>query len=337
MTVLYIGQFTKGTTSRMRAQEIQCILKPSVFDVIDTNIPFFETHKIIRSLGFQYKKGPLISKVNSYIKNQIPHTNYDLIWIDKGIYMEVSTMKMLKEKTKKLVHYTPDMAFYANKSKYLEHSLPYYDYCISTKTAESKFYLNLIPKQKLLMTTQGYSEKIHKPFHRFEDKDDAVVFIGLAEAHRFEIAKHLLKADLQLKLVGKKWQGFVNRHQRFQHLNYLGETIYDEAYSALISSSKFSLGFLSKQFPEYHTTRTFEILACGTALLTEANPETMAFFDDDEVIFYKNPGELIEKITYYIDHDDELEKLINKGREKVVKSGYDYQNILANVLQKVLR
>ncbi|MGB3545567.1 MAG: glycosyltransferase, partial [Saprospiraceae bacterium] len=126
------------------------------------------------------------------------------------------------------------------------------------------------------------------------------------------------------------------KHKRNGHLTYLGDAVYDDDYSALISSSKFSLGFLSKHFPEYHTTRTFEILACGTALLTERTPETLAFFKDDEVIFYKNKDELIEKIKYYKNHDEELEHLINKGREKVVKSGYDYHSILSKVLQTVL-
>ena len=261
---------------------------------------------------------------------------YDLIWIDKGIFMELQTVKLLKTRTQKLVHYTPDMAFYGNRSKHFENSLSYYDFCISTKTAESNFYLNSISKEKLLMTTQGFCGNIHKPYHKFEDKDDAIVFIGLAEPHRFKIAEHVINANLDFKLVGKKWQAFVSKHKQNGHLTYLGDAIYDDDYSALISSSKFSLGFLSKHFPEYHTSRTFEILACGTALLTESNPETLAFFKDDEVIFYKNKDELIEKIKYYKNHDEELEHLINKGREKVVKSGYDYHSILSKLLQKVL-
>lgn len=337
MRVLYIGQYTKGTTSRMRALQIENILKPVHFQVIDTNVPFMEISKILRSLGFYFKRGPLVSKINNYIRSQIDHHKYDLIWIDKGVYMEISTMEILKEKSVKLVHYTPDMAFYANQSRYFRKSLSFYDYCISTKSAEATSYLKFIPQEKLLMTTQGFEANIHKPFHNFDDKEDAVVFIGLAEQHRFDIADELLEAGIQFKLVGKKWSSFVKRHQNDDNFEFLGEVAYDEEYSQLISSCKFSLGFLSKNFPEYHTTRTFEILACGTALLTEENPETLAFFEEDEVIFYKNTEELVEKIRYYMSHDEELKKLIQKGREKVVCSGYDYHSILSKLLEKILK
>lgn len=337
MKVLYIGQFTKGTTSRMRALQIERILSPSTFEVIDTNIPFLELPKILRSIGFQFKKGPLISKLNTYVKNHIHLLFYDLVWIDKGVYIQTSTMELLRQKCGKLVHYTPDMAFYANKSALFVKSLPFYDYCISTKSAEAEAYLKLIPKEKLLMTTQGFEENIHRSHHQFGDKDNAVVFIGLAEPHRFEIAETLLEAGIDLKLVGKKWESFVKRHQHKENFKFLGEAVYDEEYSRLISASKFSLGFLSKNFPEYHTTRTFEILACGTALLTEANPETLAFFEEDEVIFYKDTEELIEKIKYYTTHDEELKQLIQKGHKKVACSGYDYHTILTKLLNKILK
>ena len=72
-------------------------------------------------------------------------------------------------------------------------------------------------------------------------------------------------------------------------------------------------------------------------MLTEANPETLAFFEDDEVIFYKDTDELVQKIKYYSRHDDELQQLIQKGREKVVRSGYDYQSILTTLLSEVLK
>ena len=32
--VLYVGQYTKGTTSRMRAQTLQALVKTNVFDII---------------------------------------------------------------------------------------------------------------------------------------------------------------------------------------------------------------------------------------------------------------------------------------------------------------
>lgn len=333
---LYIGQYSEGTTSRMRANQLVALLKPNNAEIIDTHVPFLKTNKLIRSFGFRYKLGPLIKTVNDYIQQNLKSEYYDLIWVDKGVYIKPNVLAELKRKAGKIIHYTPDMAFYENNSRYFEETMKDYDYCITTKTAEIKEYLKRIPESKLLITTQGFSKDIHKPFHQFKDKDDAVVFIGLAEPHRFRILEKLLQAGINIKLVGKKWESFLEQHKHCEHLTFLGNSIYDEEYGKLISSSKFSVGLLSKRFLEFHTTRTLEIPACGTALLTEKNQEIASYYNDNEVIFYKDPDDLVKKIKYYLNHSDELEKLINRGKHKVYSNGYDYESILGELLKRIL-
>ena len=114
--VLYVGQYTKGTTSRMRAQTLQALVKTNVFEIIDTHVPFYNTHRLWRSFGFRHKRGLLINNINKYIVAALKEEAYDLIWVDKAVFITPKTTKLLKQITSKLVHSTPDMAFYANKS-----------------------------------------------------------------------------------------------------------------------------------------------------------------------------------------------------------------------------
>src|SRR5690606_15377953 len=104
----------------MRAKTIYRILEPSVFDIIDINIPFFNSSHIWRTFSFRLKKGPLIKKINSYVLSCIDFrdslSNYDLIWVDKGVFLKPEVVRRIKEITKKLIHFTPDMAFYENRS-----------------------------------------------------------------------------------------------------------------------------------------------------------------------------------------------------------------------------
>ena len=336
MKILYIGQYTKGTTSRMRGEAIKEILCPNIFDVIDTHLPFFNTSKIWRTIGFRYKSGPLITNTNKYIIASLKEEIYDLIWVDKAIFITPNTTSLLKQKTSKLVHSTPDMAFYANKSKLFYASLPFYDFCITTKTIELDIYHKYLQKPKVLFMPQGFSKKNHKPHYSFSQKEDAIVFIGLAEPSRFKIAETILANNLTLKLVGFGWGSFAARHKDNKNLQFLGTALYGEDYSHLISSSKFALGLLSKQFKELHTTRTFEIPACGTALVTEQNHEINGFFEDDEVIFYDNYDQMISKIKYFFKQEQELEDLTNKGFQKVHNLGYDYTTIISNILNQIL-
>ena len=334
--VLYIGQHTLGSTSRMRADVISEIFGENEFDFIDTNIPFYKTIRVFRTLGFRYKIGPLIKAINNYIKRNLNRSNYDLIWIDKGVFVQLDTIKLLKEKTKNLVHYTPDMAFYANKSKHFELSLPLFDYVITTKSVEIDEYLTKTSKEKLILTTQGFSKDIHRPYHKFTEKDNSVVFIGLGEPSRFEIASFLINNGVNVKLVGKGWRKFVNNNRENKYLNFISEGVFGEDYSKLISSSKFALGLLSKNFPELHTTRTFEIPACGSVLITESNKEIISFYNNQEVIFYNSPEEMIFKIKYYQNNSKKLEELTNNGYDKVINSGFDYNSILTQLLTTIL-
>jgi spore maturation protein CgeB len=321
----------------MRAETIQKVIQPDDFQVIDTHVPFFKTNGVFRSLGFRYKIGPLISATNNYIVNHLKASSFDLIWVDKGVFITPKTIKLLKSRTKKLIHFTPDMAFYANQSKLFNSSISSFDYLITTKTKELEVYEKHVPKENILIATQGYDKDIHKSYHTFEEKDNAIVFIGLAEPSRLEIAEYIINQNLTLKLVGKGWSSFVEKHQANKNLQFHGDAVYSENYSKLISSSKFALGLLSKRFPELHTTRTFEIPACGAALLTEKNSETLEFYNTNEAIFYENHTDLVDKIMYYIDNQSALKELIMSGHQKVKSEGYDYESIIKGLLKSILK
>lgn len=339
MDFLYIGQYTPGITSKMRADQLNEILTPESFEIIDTHQPFFKTSKIFRSLGFRYKRGPLVANTNRYIRQHLkscPVEEFDLIWVDKGVYITKETTTLLRQKSNKLVHFTPDMAFYGNKSRHFINSISNYDFVITTKTVEVTIYNKFIKSENLILTTQGFDNKIHKPLLHFSEKENVVAFIGLAESSRFHLVKELISSGIPVKVAGNGWSRFAKTHAHNSLFSYHGEGLYGENYTKFISSSLFSIGMLSKRFPELHTTRTFEIPACGTALITERNDETCSFFNEDEAIFYDTPEEMIEKIKYYQNHIEELELLTAKGRKRVVKDGREYKTILEEILKRVL-
>lgn len=132
------------------------------------------------------------------------------------------------------------------------------------------------------------------------------------------------------------WNKFANKHKKNPNLDYVGSGIFSHKYSEFLSSSKFALGLLSKNFPEFHTTRTFEIPACGTALLTEKNIETSSFFSENEAIFYSSPEDLVKKIQFYLQNEKQLETLIQKGLDRVHNDARDYKSLLSEVLQRAV-
>jgi len=336
MKVLYVGQYSDGTTSKMRCKVIQKILKPSIFQVIDANIPFYKTHRLLRSFGFRYKKGPLINNINKYIIAALKEETYDLIWVDKAVFLTPKTTALLRSRASKLVHFTPDPAFTFHKSKLFLKSLPNYDFLVTTKSYELEHYYKYIKTEKVLYATQGFDAKLHKPSKQLFSKKEGFVFIGHYEDQRAVVLEKLLQNDIKITLAGIKWYQFAKKHQNNPNLIYLGNGVYGEDYVKTLQKAKMAWGALSKWVPELHTTRTFEIPACGTALVTERNTETQLFFKDDEAIFYTNENDLIEKITFFMNNDKPLEVLTKKGTSRAVTNAYDYNSILNAILKTIL-
>ncbi len=355
MKILYIGQYTEGTTSKMRADVIKDITKPDLFNIIDTHIPFHQTNRLWRSLGFRYKRGLLIKKVNKFILKELKNiknyendkfdinqqinksTNqqFDLIWTDKSVFITKKTTKHLKTLTNKLVHFTPDPAFTFHKSRLFKSSLPLYDYAITTKAYELAHFNKYLEEDKIIYATQGFDKRLHKPLTPINEKKEGVLFIGHYETDREEIFQQLIDKGIPVTIAGIKWETFAKKNKTNTYLHYLGKGIYGKDYVKALSGYQFSWGALSKWMPELHTTRTFEIPACGTALITERNRETSSFFNEDEAIFHNTVDEMIEKIRYYQSHPNELETLTIKGLKRVHADGRDYKNIITGILKKI--
>lgn len=331
MRALYIGIYSEGSTSKMRALEIGTILQDWSIDIINTDIPKQQMSRLWQSIGFRYKRGPLICKVNNYVLSNLATNYYDVIWVDKAIYLTKNTTEILRERADKLVHYTPDPAFTFHRSKLFYESLPLYDYVVTTKSFEIDEYVRVIGnKEKVLYATQGFDKNLHRPIAQWGDKK-GVAFIGHYEKERMKTIELFLNNGVEVTLAGIGWEPFAKSH-RSCCLNYLGSGVFGEDYVKAISNCLFAWGAISKWIPEKHTTRTFEIPACKTALLTERNSEIESFFSDDEVVFYDNINDLIEKVIYYNNHKDELKELIEKGYHKVQSGGFDYESIMKKLL-----
>ena len=79
--------------------------------------------------------------------------------------------------------------------------------------------------------------------------------------------------------------------------------------------------------------RIFEILSSGAMLLTsevEGNGFDELFRDGEHLATYKNKEELVEKINYYLLHDNEREAIAKRGYELVI-SKHTYKIRLENM------
>ncbi len=145
----------------------------------------------------------------------------------------------------------------------------------------------------------------------------------------------LIDRGIQVRLAGAGWESFVRRFSSNPLFRYDGVSLFGDEYAQLYSECWVGLGLLSKRFPELHTTRTFEIPACGAVLATERNSETTKFFSPGEALFFNEAADLAERLRHEFQQPDEasLERIATSGRERVLRDEKDYPSILSRVLQ----
>jgi spore maturation protein CgeB len=248
------------------------------------------------------------------------------------VFIEPELVYALKQHSRKLVHYTPDPAFTYHRSKLFYDALGLYDYCITTKSFEIESYKKF--GVKTIFCTQGFDPAVHKPYHKFREKQ-GVVFIGHREDEREMIMSQLVDKNIRVTIAGNHWDNFADKRKNKQNLIYKGKGLFGNDYARELSAALIGLGLLSKWIPELHTTRTFEIPACKTALVTEHNPEIGSIFSDDDVIYYDDAVEAVDKIEYYLAKKDRLLSFTENGHDKVISGGYSYIDILRKILKQI--
>lgn len=70
--------------------------------------------------------------------------------------------------------------------------------------------------------------------------------------------------------------------------------------------------------------RPFEIYAAGGMCISEFSISLAECFEDGkEIIFFNNPEEMLEKINYYLENEEEANQIAEAGRTKVLKNFSD--------------
>jgi spore maturation protein CgeB len=81
--------------------------------------------------------------------------------------------------------------------------------------------------------------------------------------------------------------------------------------------------------------RTFEVPGAAGFLLTEVAPELERYFAiGSEVATFASPGELVERVRYYLDHPDERDAIARAGHARA-RAEHTYEQRISEILQQI--
>ena len=98
--------------------------------------------RIERSIAARFQLGRAVRSFNRMLQARARVGGYDVVFVDKGVWVWPSTLRCLKSAAKDglVIHYTPDAQFRENRSRYFFSGLPLYDLAVTTKSFEREAY-----------------------------------------------------------------------------------------------------------------------------------------------------------------------------------------------------
>ena len=186
----------------------------------------------------------------------------------------------------------------------------------------------------------------------------AIGFLGGWEPRRERLLHAVAAAGIDVKIWGGYWEFLRDGkwtprrhiilrqlagrdHFRF-HCDELlsrahqGGEVYADDYARALTGSRIGLGFLRKVCPDQHTTRTFEIPACGSLLLADRTEEHQEFFEEGkEAEFFASCEELLDKLKFYCSNEPARKCVADGGYKRCKEGGYAYVCRLRGALQEL--
>lgn len=113
---------------------------------------------------------------------------------------------------------------------------------------------------------------------------------------------------------GAELPGRLERKQ----IRNAGYADYAEEMPLIFKNSKINLNITSKTIETGIPQRVLDILACGGFCLTNYQPEMEAYFAAGrELVMYQSMEELSAKTSYYLQHEEERNRIAARGQRKI--------------------
>jgi spore maturation protein CgeB len=355
--ILFLGEISPGQTSHMRMQAFQRL----GYEVcgVNTNAPWMRVPWLIRRLQRGLQQGSVVDEINQSAISAAQDFRPDLIWAEKQEFLTIDTIEELRQLKARLVHFTPDPYFSLEwkRTRLMDRAMGAFDVLVYCKRYEQPDY-EAVGKPLIYMPL-GYCDRVHRPLPSADiNWACSVGFLGGWEPRRETLLHAVAATGVDLKIWGGYWDFLCDgkrslRRQiilsqlagkdRWQfHRDLLlanshqGGEVYGDDYARALTGAKIGLGFLRQVCPDQHTTRTFEIPACGSMLLADRTEEHQEFFvEGKEAEFYDSSAELVDKVKYYTDNESARDRIAAAGHQRCSDSRYAYIHRLSDVLAQM--
>jgi hypothetical protein len=279
--------------------------------------------------------GPLVNELNRDLVQAAREFQPNVLFAYNGTLVRPEALRRIKNALPEtlLVQYSNDNPFSANADwflwRHLKRSIPIYEAHFVYRHG-NELDLRQHGGRNIRLLRSYYVPETDfraEPTENETDFRSDVLFAGHYEPDgRLEMLEEVAGLDVNFKLFGGTWQLAEDRLRPNGRLRALFpvRALSRADYRKAISGTKIALCFLSKLNGDTYTRRSFEIPAMQTFMLSEYTEDLASLYrEGSEAEFFRSKEEMLDKIVYYLKHDDERQSIAANGHRRLLRDGHD--------------
>ena len=338
LKILYVGTLTQYDSALYRAWALERLGQ----QVIPFDVTSQKTGSLLGKIEFRLSAGPGVWQFNRDLLRAAEQHRPDVMWGDKLLYMQPSTLKKLRSMGIALVNYTIDNPFGPRKDPgwrlYMQ-CIPFYDLHIVQRDQNVLDYKQRGARDVLKIQT-AYEPTLHfppPPGWSDKDRNREVSFIGTPYDNRADFLTRLWRDHgLPVVISGPLvWKDALSP-ETFQALYRGRGELFLDAYREGIWRSKINLSFLTHSNQDEFTHKSFEIAGCGGFLLAERSQgHSDRFLEGEEAAFFGGIEECAAMCRRYLPDEAARERIARAGHQRAVRDGYNNDGQVGAILERL--
>ena len=337
MIILYIGSLNPQSNSFARFKALESMgYKMTGINMEDYIYkgPFIKFHHHLNI-------GPGVYSLNKKVMETLKKGPVDIIWVDNKSFLNSTSFKKIKEffpNTKIVNIVTDDITGRLRHQWRLSIANAKFMDCFFVQRKVNIEELKKAGAQNVKLCYRSYDPQFHRPVQLNREDilkyQSAVGFVGTYENNREDYIAYLIQNNIPVSITGDGWP----KGKKWDIIKpfYKGPSVYGEAYIKTINGMDIALHFLRHGNRDEQDSRTFEIPACGVFMLAERSVVHESLFKEGkESAFFTAKEQLLEKVKYYLQHEEERKAIAATGFARCKQSGYSHEERLTQVLNTV--
>jgi glycosyltransferase involved in cell wall biosynthesis len=258
------------------------------------------------------------------IKAQVDHIKPDVLYIQEGNILSDAFIAKLKPFVKLVVGQIAS----ARPNNRTYH---YYDLLITSFPHFVEYFQN--NGLNAIWQPLAFDERILNIFLD-NKKTYPITFIGGFAPKTYKLSTPLFEdvaKQINIDVWGYGIQSLPSNSKlrKYYHGGAWGLDLYRILSESLLTLNRH--GEVSRHYA--NNMRLYEATGMGTCLITDWKENLHTLFEpEEEVVTYRSADELIEKVNYLLENDDERMKIAKSGQKRTLKE-HTYQNRMKELLE----